>query len=300
VTELVDLAHWQSPVDFAALKAAGIVGVICKATQGGGYVDPTFADKAAAARKAGVLFGAYHFADPDSAAGDPEAEADHFLAVARAVPWDLRPALDLERSALPASVTDDWALAWLERVEFHTGIAPLVYTGPSWAAAHVEPNPALAQFPLWVAHWTTHPTPDLPRPWTSWVLWQYGGSTVPGIAGNVDRDRCPTVTPLLYAQPTPPPPPIGKAIMQVLISPTHVGATDPHSPNNFLYYLLGGPDDGKPGADWREIPATQGILLASQGVPIHDFSKNPNVLGVTWASLVAPGAALGPARPLPR
>jgi len=31
---VVDLSHWQAPIDFAKARAAGIVAVILKATQG--------------------------------------------------------------------------------------------------------------------------------------------------------------------------------------------------------------------------------------------------------------------------
>jgi hypothetical protein len=46
---VIDLNHWEAPVDFAQINASGIVAVILKATQGTGFVDPTFAARAVAA-----------------------------------------------------------------------------------------------------------------------------------------------------------------------------------------------------------------------------------------------------------
>ena len=60
---VIDLSHWQAPVDFARAKSAGIVAVILKATQGSGWIDVAFAQRIAAARASGLLVGAYHFLD---------------------------------------------------------------------------------------------------------------------------------------------------------------------------------------------------------------------------------------------
>jgi GH25 family lysozyme M1 (1,4-beta-N-acetylmuramidase) len=46
---------------------------------------------------------------------------------------------------------------------------------------------------LWIAHWTTAGTPDLPaNAWggNGWTFWQYTSSgSVAGISGRVDLDR---------------------------------------------------------------------------------------------------------------
>jgi GH25 family lysozyme M1 (1,4-beta-N-acetylmuramidase) len=52
---VIDLSHWEAPVDFAQVKASGIAAVILKATQGTGFVGPTFAARAVAANTAGLL-----------------------------------------------------------------------------------------------------------------------------------------------------------------------------------------------------------------------------------------------------
>jgi GH25 family lysozyme M1 (1,4-beta-N-acetylmuramidase) len=58
---VIDLSHWEAPADFAQVKASGIAAVILKATQGTGFVDPTFAARTVAANTAGLLVGTYHF-----------------------------------------------------------------------------------------------------------------------------------------------------------------------------------------------------------------------------------------------
>src|SRR5882672_8063273 len=75
---VIDLSHWQAPVDFASAKSAGIVAVILKATQGSYWIDATFAKRFAAASAAGLLVGAYHFLDNSP----PEIQVENFLSVA--------------------------------------------------------------------------------------------------------------------------------------------------------------------------------------------------------------------------
>jgi len=95
---VIDLSHWQTSVDFVKAKAAGIVAVILKATQGSRWIDATFTQRFAAATGAGLLVGAYHFLD----ASPPELQMANFLAVADGSPVL---ALDAEPNAIGATVT---------------------------------------------------------------------------------------------------------------------------------------------------------------------------------------------------
>jgi GH25 family lysozyme M1 (1,4-beta-N-acetylmuramidase) len=75
---VVDLSHWQAPVDFSQAKSAGIIAVILKATQGSDWTDVTFAQRFAGASAAGLLVGAYHFLDDSP----PESQVENFLSAA--------------------------------------------------------------------------------------------------------------------------------------------------------------------------------------------------------------------------
>jgi len=76
--ECADFSHWQTSVDFVALKAAGVAAVFLKATQGEGWIDQTFTQRCVEAHAAGLLYGAYHFCDDSP----PAMQTAHFLAVA--------------------------------------------------------------------------------------------------------------------------------------------------------------------------------------------------------------------------
>src|SRR5271169_4494007 len=95
---VIDISHYETvSQNFAETAAAGIAAVILKATQGTGFVDPTFLARAAEAKAAGLLVGAFHFLDGSS----PAAQVAHFLTVAvseAAVNW-----LALDWEAYPSS-----------------------------------------------------------------------------------------------------------------------------------------------------------------------------------------------------
>src|SRR5258706_7209929 len=75
---VIDISHHNANPDFQQAKAAGILGVIHKATQGLTYKDPMYLTNRQKALDAGLLWGAYHFGDGT----DGTAQADFFLSVA--------------------------------------------------------------------------------------------------------------------------------------------------------------------------------------------------------------------------
>ena len=59
--KIIDLSsNNPHPIDFNAVKASGVTGVIVKATEGTGYTNPFYAQDMAGARAAGLDVAAYH------------------------------------------------------------------------------------------------------------------------------------------------------------------------------------------------------------------------------------------------
>jgi GH25 family lysozyme M1 (1,4-beta-N-acetylmuramidase) len=195
-TEGVDISNWQGVVDFAKVKASGRQFVIAKATEGTTWTDASYARNRSAALAAGLRVTGYHFAQPDSSAGDAVREADHFIAVLGLTRGMLVPVLDLERTGgLGVSAMQAWTKAFLGRIYSRLGVRAMIYTsqyfwqtymgGTTWFAANGYRS-------LWVASW--HVTsPKMPASnWggLSWTVWQYSScGSVPGISGCVDVDR---------------------------------------------------------------------------------------------------------------
>src|SRR5262245_36630296 len=62
--DFLDVSHWQSDrgiIDWPKVKAAGVLGVIIKATEGTSYVDPDYTMNRDGAEKAGLAIATYHF-----------------------------------------------------------------------------------------------------------------------------------------------------------------------------------------------------------------------------------------------
>jgi len=185
---VIDLSHWQAPVDFLKARAGGIAAVILKATQGSQWIDATFAQRLEAATAAGLLVGAYHFLDDSP----PELQVQNFLMVADGCPVL---ALDVEQNQIGGTVTVPQAAEAAARLQMVTGHAPFVYIsryGPDDRGTGL-PNSVLSRCPLWLPAYNSRPI--CPPGWSNWTLWQYTdgslGSDVapaPGI-GKCDRSR---------------------------------------------------------------------------------------------------------------
>ena len=184
-----DISHFNGRVDFAAAYGAGQRGVIHKATEGTGYVDPMFHSNRGAATAAGLLFGAYHFGTGD----DPNAQAEHFLGTT-GTDGGILLMLDWEPNAQGACMTLAQARAFVSHVQQATGRWPGLYSGSTAREAlGGNTDPVLGNCWLWLAEYGDQP--EVPPAWKGWTLWQYtDGSHGPephsldGV-GNCDRDR---------------------------------------------------------------------------------------------------------------
>ncbi len=184
-----DISHFNGRVDFAAAHAAGQRGVIHKATEGTGYVDPMFHSNRGAATAAGLLFGAYHFGTGD----DPIAQAEHFLGTTGS-DGSILLVLDWEPNPQGASMTLAQARAFVSHVQQKTGRWPGLYSGSTAREALGDhADPVLGSCWLWLAEYGDQP--KVPPAWKGWTLWQYtDGSHGPGPhaldgVGSCDRER---------------------------------------------------------------------------------------------------------------
>ena len=191
--EGVDVSKYQhdtnQPIDWGAVKRSGQQFAFIKATGGSNRVDPWFAREWAAAGRAGMVRGAYHYGDPSA---DPEAQA---ALVVRTVGStreanDLGIVLDLEDDGgLAPAALASWAHRFLSAVEARTGRTPIVYTYVYFWQHAMAGNRTFGAYPLWLARYSdTAPAPV--SGWSRWTFWQYSSSGhVPGIVGTVDRNR---------------------------------------------------------------------------------------------------------------
>jgi lysozyme len=184
----IDVSHYQGHVDWQAVQENGIAFAFVKATEGRTWVDDFFAQNWKEMKRVGILRGAYHFFLPDR---DATEQANHFLQTVRLETGDLPPVLDLEvdRGVKPADILQG-AKAWLNRVEQAIQRQPMVYTYPSFWKDTLGNPTDLADYPLWIAHYTTQPQPIVPGGWSDYTFWQHTEKgMVAGVRGACDRDR---------------------------------------------------------------------------------------------------------------
>jgi len=183
----VDLSHFNANPDFHSLVGAGIEFVYLKATQGGSYVDPTYADHRERALSVGLRVGSYHFFDPTIPG---PAQAEHFLSVLGALrSGELPPALDLEATpgwdGLSLIGRQVSVKNWLLAVEKALGVRPMIYTSMGWFRETFG-SANFTGHPLWLAHYATEPGET--GLWKAWTAWQYGEFGRVSGAGNGDVD----------------------------------------------------------------------------------------------------------------
>jgi lysozyme len=185
---VIDIYHGDPVLDFAKVKAFGVVGVIHKASQGGAVVDQSYASRRKLALAAGLKWGAYHFFDFSAS---PAVQADHFLSVADADDETLV-ALDWENvgSREPSAAL---AKAFLEEIETKLGRKAVIYSGNVAKEQLAGKDAYFGSHRLWLCQYATQFR--LQASWAAPWLWQNNGDnygpgphSIPGIAGLCDNN----------------------------------------------------------------------------------------------------------------
>lgn len=176
---VIDIYHGNVVDSFAQARAAGVLGIIHKATTGQTGKDKAYTDRRRDAEAAGLLWGAYHWGTNAPVA----AQVDNFLMKAQPGENTLV-ALDYEIDA-KFQMSLDQAREFLERIHEKLGRRAVLYSG------HLikeklgnRVDPFFGAHRLWLAEY--NPTAKVQKSWSSYWLWQYAEkpSTVPGIPGN--------------------------------------------------------------------------------------------------------------------
>lgn len=205
VPSVIDVSHWQGPINWTQLYGQGVRGVIIKATNGAFQTDDRYLKNVARARDAGIRVGSYHFM---LSAHDPEAQADNFLSNSSTgkkgdflhaldVEWDMKGKTDQwqlvgpgvadvhERALVIAAMIGRYCL----RIKEVSGAWPIIYSG-SWWIEMLGPIAGykgskgqcdFGQLHFWLAAYTRLlQSKHVPTPWVKRgpSIWQYNGTGV--------------------------------------------------------------------------------------------------------------------------
>jgi len=185
----IDVSHHQDIINWPGVKASGRTFAFVKASEGIGWSDELFRTNVLAATAEGIFVGPYHYALPHL--NSPVSEAQWFLQVAGEfiTRGFLPPALDLEEGqTMGREALSSWVHQFMGTVQSATGVTPFLYVSPAFASDYLDSS--VSSYPLWVAHWTTAPSPNISW-WDDWSFWQYAvgpAGIVPGISTEIDLD----------------------------------------------------------------------------------------------------------------
>ena len=187
--KVIDLSHHNTVTDFAAVKNAGIYGVILRAGYGreASQKDRKFEEFYAAAKAAGLHIGAYWYSYADSVA-DAAKEANACLACIQGKQFDFPIYYDLEESST-ASLGKDTCTqiaqtfcAAMEQAGYWAG----VYANTNWFTNYLDHATLWPRYTVWLADYRQAYNTTLGRD-----MHQYTSTgSVPGVNGNVDCNRC--------------------------------------------------------------------------------------------------------------
>ncbi|HSQ95337.1 MAG TPA: glycoside hydrolase family 25 protein [Croceibacterium sp.] len=173
---VIDISHHNSKsLNFKLAKADGILGVIRKASQGTTGRDPIFRTNRKKVHDAGLMWGAYHFAN----GSDGMQQAVNFLD-AVGDPRDVLMVLDLEPNPTRPSMNLIEAHAFVTHAHEQTGRWPGLYSGHTIKELlGSSMDPLLANCWLWLAQYG--PTAVVPPNWPTRTTWQYTDGAIAAI-----------------------------------------------------------------------------------------------------------------------
>lgn len=181
----IDISHYQGNIDWRLLRESTIEGypirfVFIKATEGSSLLDENFNDNFYQAREHGLIRGAYHYFVPSVPA---KKQAEYFLRQVHLEVGDIPPVLDIEVAGnLTKKQIKKAALTWLDIVERHYGVKPILYTGYKFKTTYLDDS-IFNTYPYWIAHYYV----DSIRYKGEWKFWQHTDcGRIGGIKGPVD------------------------------------------------------------------------------------------------------------------
>jgi len=166
----VHLINQKFPIDF----------IFVRATMGEKARDSKFQRNWDGVNSINKLRGAYHYFRPNE---NSIKQANNFIRTVNLKPGDLPPVLDIEER--PSSQSMDSLRVglkrWLDRVEEHYNVRPIVYSGDSYFTDFLEKE--FKDYKLWIANYNFW----VESPKAHWDIWQFSEKgSVNGINGFVD------------------------------------------------------------------------------------------------------------------
>ena len=170
----VDVSHHQGEIDWKTIAEQDIRFAFIKATEGSSHKDDQFDRNWQEAGKAGLRVGAYHFFSLDSAG---VSQAENFCKAVESCDGMLPPVVDVEpygKYREPDALDKERLFSelgdFLELVETHFALKPIIYTTEEWLPVLRE---AYGDYDVWIRSVYNQPASSV-----KWTFWQYSNRHV--------------------------------------------------------------------------------------------------------------------------
>lgn len=167
---VIDISSWQAGIDLATLFANNpLDGVIVKATQGVGYINPEYAAQVKWLDENNKPFGFYHYLD----GADARAEAEFFYKTVSPYVGKGIPVADYEGEAMLRGT--GWLKQFLERFYELSGVKAMIYC--SLSVVQSQDFSSLTSYPLWIAQYADYAPVYgfLDHPWQNGSVYPFMG-----------------------------------------------------------------------------------------------------------------------------
>ena len=183
----VDISSYQGNFKWSTWTKKDKDFAYIKATEGTSYKSPYFKTQYKGAAKAGVIRGAYHFANP---AGKPGYEQARYF-VKNGGGWSadghtLPGVLDIEYNpygstcyGISKKKTVDYVASFAKEYKKLTGKDVVIYTTTDWWTRCTGNSSKFATTnPLWIARYGSKTPGTLPKGWKAATFWQYTSNPI--------------------------------------------------------------------------------------------------------------------------
>ena len=183
----IDISSYQGNLKWSKWTKKDRDFAYIKATEGTSYKNKYFKSQYKGAKKAGVIRGAYHFANPAGKAGYKQARyfvknGGDWSADGKTLPG----VLDIEYNpygstcyGISKKKTVSWVKSFTREYKKLTGKNAVIYTTLDWWKQCTGNSSKFADTnPLWVARYGTKKPGALPKGWDKATFWQYTSNPI--------------------------------------------------------------------------------------------------------------------------
>lgn len=180
----IDVSEFQGKVQWDEVEVLEekypVQFVFVRATAGNDRVDRQFKKNWEGAKEHKIIRGAYHYYRPNENSIE---QANLFIKTVKLQKGDLPPVLDIERlpKNQPLDSLKKGLKRWLNKVEAHYQVRPIIYTGERYYGDFLKEE--FAEYLFWIANYNFYRE----KIEDDWLFWQFTEkASLPGIKHRVD------------------------------------------------------------------------------------------------------------------